>query len=587
MQRLPITITKKFAAPLFTAIGYAVLAATGIMLTSSGRDHAAVWPADAIVLSMMLVRDRREWPAILAAGWAGNFVANIVARGWAPGLILYGAINMAQVLLAAHMLRRGLRGANLLADAPTFARFVFWAGVAAPLLGALAGAVTAWFNYGEPVDVSLLRWYASNALGLLILTPFLCALLAGDYCRSLRRRSGAERLEIAAMLGAIAMVAAFVFWRASGPLLFLNFVPLIVAAFRLGRLAAQAGVIIVTAMAAWATLSDHGPLMLLVADRDTHAFALQFYLAVLSLTTLPVAAVVGARHDALVALRKREEGLRLLMANATDALLHFDASGVCREAQGAVHPLLGLPPAALIGRSVAALDPGGDRRVIAAYAAATASIGTHTAEFTPRYRPEKTVEVVFKGVTDADEFMGTVATVRDVSQRKAQELALLREADTDALTGLLNRAGFERRLRQRIAAADHGPMALALIDVDHFKRINDRDGHQVGDAVLVEIARRLTAGTRADDLVGRLGGDELVILFASDRMAAARACERICRSVARAPIHREGSVAVLTSLSCGVAAWQPGMTPEELIHAADMALYEAKREGRNCVRAAA
>ncbi|KQT34884.1 hypothetical protein ASG29_01645 [Sphingomonas sp. Leaf412] len=125
-----------------------------------------------------------------------------------------------------------------------------------------------------------------------------------------------------------------------------------------------------------------------------------------------------------------------------------------------------------------------------------------------------------------------------------------------------------------------------MIDVDRFKAVNDANGHQVGDAVLVEIARRLAAGVRGDDVVARLGGDEFVILFASDHPDAQRACERIADTVARRPVHHDGNVAVLTSLSCGIAPWRPGMAPADLIGAADLALYAAKRGGRNCVRAA-
>jgi diguanylate cyclase (GGDEF)-like protein len=186
--------------------------------------------------------------------------------------------------------------------------------------------------------------------------------------------------------------------------------------------------------------------------------------------------------------------------------------------------------------------------------------------------------------------VGSVITLRDITVRKARETAMTRRAEVDDLTGLLNRAGFRARLARAIERA-HTPagraVTLALIDVDHFKAINDTHGHGVGDAALVEIARRLVAGTRDADCVGRLGGDEFAVLFDCDLDAACMIADRIVRLVAADPIITAGNVMVLASISCGLAACGMGMTRQALFDSADLALYEAKRAGRNAVRAAA
>jgi diguanylate cyclase (GGDEF)-like protein len=323
-------------------------------------------------------------------------------------------------------------------------------------------------------------------------------------------------------------------------------------------------------------------------DPAVQVAALQLYLLCLSMTTLPVAAVVGSRADALADLYQRKESLKLVMANSVDVLLDFDAEGRCQSAYGASDTLLGRPADRLVGLPVMALDPERSRPLGHAWARALASDAVQHVEIAPPDRPGMTVEVAFKAVRgEQATLLGVVATIRDISDRKAREIALAQAAETDGLTGLANRAGFERQLTQRMTGFADNPLTLALIDVDRFKGVNDSFGHQVGDQVLREIAHRLKLGTRPGDLVARLGGDEFVILFACGQSAARMACERIGAAVARAPVHDDSGTAVLCSISCGLAAHRPDQTPVDLMREADSALYAAKREGRNRVRTAA
>ncbi|MGL1664251.1 GGDEF domain-containing protein, partial [Vibrio parahaemolyticus] len=148
--------------------------------------------------------------------------------------------------------------------------------------------------------------------------------------------------------------------------------------------------------------------------------------------------------------------------------------------------------------------------------------------------------------------------------------AISRRAETDDLTGLYNRAGFRARMSLALGLANL-PVTLALIDVDHFKAINDSHGHAAGDIALAEIARRLRAGTREIDVVGRLGGDEFAILFRCGIESAWTVCERIAHSITAEPIMVNGNVVVLTSISCGLAPLREGLSRETLFEAADLA----------------
>ena len=154
-------------------------------------------------------------------------------------------------------------------------------------------------------------------------------------------------------------------------------------------------------------------------------------------------------------------------------------------------------------------------------------------------------------------------------------------ADEDPLTGLPNRRRMERAVRD---APHYLPAAssFALIDVDHFKQVNDRYGHMVGDRVLARLARMFTKGTRPTDLVGRVGGEEFAVLLADDVDHTVAALERL-RGVVADEQWGDLAPGLLVTVSIGVVPFQPGETLGAALQRADGPLYEAKRAGRNRV----
>ncbi|MFI5280320.1 MAG: GGDEF domain-containing protein, partial [Gemmatimonadales bacterium] len=132
----------------------------------------------------------------------------------------------------------------------------------------------------------------------------------------------------------------------------------------------------------------------------------------------------------------------------------------------------------------------------------------------------------------------------------------------------------------------HQPLSVIMFDVDRFKLVNDTLGHQAGDRVLAEIGRRMLDAGRAVDWLGRYGGEEFIgVLAATDRAGGVLAAERIRNAVAALPI-ATGRTARTVTLSAGVSAYDGGEewpTTEQLVGAADAALYRAKNSGRNCV----
>jgi diguanylate cyclase (GGDEF)-like protein len=163
---------------------------------------------------------------------------------------------------------------------------------------------------------------------------------------------------------------------------------------------------------------------------------------------------------------------------------------------------------------------------------------------------------------------------------------LRRLATRDSLTGLFNRREFERMLESESERSVRFglPLGLAMIDVDHFKTINDAHGHPAGDTVLRELAGRLMTLLRSVDRVARFGGEEFAaLLVQTDAAGALTVAERICRTIASEPVGIAEGRSLKVTVSIGVAAWSMNMDASSMIAAADAALYAAKAAGRNCV----
>lgn len=178
-----------------------------------------------------------------------------------------------------------------------------------------------------------------------------------------------------------------------------------------------------------------------------------------------------------------------------------------------------------------------------------------------------------------------IATFTDISQRKAYEARLSYLADYDTLTDLPNRRMLSDRLSQQLAYARRErdeQVALFFVDLDHFKNINDSLGHAAGDAVLVEVARRLKECVRDCDTVSRIGGDEFVLLISMQgdvTHLATRLASRIIEQVSLPIYHEREELVVTPSIGIAVAP-QDGDCAEVLLRHADTALYHAKHEGR-------
>ena len=177
---------------------------------------------------------------------------------------------------------------------------------------------------------------------------------------------------------------------------------------------------------------------------------------------------------------------------------------------------------------------------------------------------------------DAKELVARVSIALRTGRRMA---TLAHDASVDRMTGLLNRAQLDDRLVEAVARAAHvgSNLGCVLLDLDHFKSINDRFGHLTGDDVLREVASRLRRNLRSADAVFRYGGEEFCVLAeGGDGPGTVFVAEKLLAAIAAEPIN-----GIDVTASAGVAIWTPSFgEPAELLDAADSALYEAKNAGR-------
>ncbi|THA80953.1 EAL domain-containing protein [Streptomyces sp. A0592] len=292
-------------------------------------------------------------------------------------------------------------------------------------------------------------------------------------------------------------------------------------------------------------------------------------------------------------LAQKENHFRSLVQGSSDVIMIAAPTGTLRYVSPAAAGVYGREAEELVGTELATLIHPDDlgrvvhevRRFLAA---------------PPTEEPTTRIECRFK--SGGGEWLNVESTVnrhqgglilnsRDVTERVRLQAQLQHSAEHDPLTDLPNRALFTRRVRQALTgrrAGDHST-AVLFIDLDGFKAVNDTIGHQAGDELLIEAARRLQDSVRAGDTAARLGGDEFAALILGDGSRDRSAREYQVREIAdrlRARLsqpYRIGGSEVRVAASIGVAFADPGITPSDLMRNADLAMYRAKAGGKDRV----
>ena len=560
-----------------------------VMLTRGTDGIAIVWVSNAVLLAALLVRPAALLPLFLA-GVAGMGAANLLAGNNLATTIGLLAANGAEVLVGFALMQRFDSRRFEFGSLPFLARFLPICGLIGPLVSASLGAATASTAFGGPYAAVWLNWFTSGSLGMIVVAPLLIGLWRTDPARLLGRQ-GVGRVAAFGVIAAICLVDIIVFGASKMPTLFIPFPSVVIATVIFGQRMGSVG-IVVTALAGLASvLSGTGPLSN-YADMNERVLILQGFLAVLTLTCLPIAAVLQERQALTDRLAIAEAQQRILSEGSGDAILHVDRDGTVLHASRAVTDLTGLTPEDLVGGlGVAFMHPDDRAAVTAAHIEVMASGGAATVRYRFTHRidgDERWLEIRTRAILTGALVTGAISTVRDVTLLAAQERRMKQEARTDPLTGLANRRHFMQSLEAALARGPAMTVAVAMIDIDHFKRFNDRHGHAAGDAVLCAVARAADAALRSGDLIARLGGEEFAILLPdTDGKVALVIAERVRSAVAAQSVIFAGE-ALRVTISVGAAVSGPAACDATaLLAAADAHLFSAKNSGRNCVRLAA
>lgn len=323
-------------------------------------------------------------------------------------------------------------------------------------------------------------------------------------------------------------------------------------------------------------------------------------LAVLEVATVLAALIIAwvlyGYHRGRARTEASEQRLRAFMDTARDGVIVIDGRGIIHEFNHAAEALFGYGAEELLGTPLNRLMPSDDAQRHDQYIHQSSQTGVRAMgagrQIVCKRRDGSTFPAeITVGHTGEGKDRVFVGVVRDSTQRKEFEQRLLNLANTDGLTGVLNRRAFmeEGRTLLQLARRHARPLSLLMLDADHFKKVNDSHGHHVGDRVLVRLAEIAHAQLRATDQLGRLGGEEFAILMPETGMEAAIVvAERLLDAIRAAEITTDAGDTLKFTVSIGIASLGPGaLEIDDLLRQADAALYQAKNEGRDRWRGAA
>jgi diguanylate cyclase (GGDEF)-like protein/PAS domain S-box-containing protein len=589
-------ITRPFPLrPWLIGLIYGLVATVPILLTRFDGGVAHLWVATAVLLAELTIAPRARWGATLAACGVAGFTATALFGFGLAAAVPLVAINLGEALIGALLLQRLMRGSGYLESIASVAFFALVGGAVGPMLTGFAGAAIADWASGVGYWQSWTGWVVGHGLGTLTFAPVATMLLQGEVGQWRRSATRAMKAEAAVLTLAMIVACLAVFAGHDLPLLFVPILPLMVVTFRLGGPGAAGALGILTLLGGILTARGLGPIAMIAGPVAERSAFFQLYLACTVLTVLPIAAELRHRKLLFQRLQESEARHKLITETATDMLVTFDVDGVISYVSPSIREIAGYAPETVIGHLAREfVDPRDIAVLTEAHRRAIAELGV---TFSAVYRAPiegrgtRWFEARARGIGDEQgRPTGVVCAIRDISERKQIEAQLSHAASTDPLTGLANRRAFDVRLDAEIAAAAASGSrgCVAIFDLDHFKHVNDRHGHDAGDAVLRAFATAAVQVMPEDHLVARLGGEEFgVLLPRASSERAAELCNRLRRRTAALGIAADDGLAIAVTVSVGIAEFAGGATRIELMRTADHALYTAKAAGRDRLRVAA
>ena len=578
---------------------YLAFAVAALALAEPSGGAAIVWPASGVAVAGLLLLSPASRLSFLCAIAAASMVANLLfgsSLAMAAGFTL---ANLVECLVAHRIACSGKGGADAFNDPRWVAIFTLGALVAATVSTAIASLTV---GLAHVIPSFAASWGSTVFLGILIATPAVVTLSRAVTGRTLPSVERPSLVRFGVYV-AVAGLTVATFGQNHYPLLFLPLAGVLLATYSLGTPGAVAAVLLIAVVGSTATAFGGGPIHFIEGQQERIVF-LQFYLAVLLASSLPLSSLLARSRAAAALLRQTNRLLETAERTAhvghwrheigsnevswSDEVtrIHGEATGTTVVSPGkairAYHPAdrpmlrIGLKlllrtgdPFSFNGRIV---QPNETVRHVETYA---------EVEHDDSGTPVALIGVV-ADVTARVEATAQLELAKSKAEHEAERTTALSE--TDELTGIANRRKLMDMLMREVVAADppHPALAFIMFDVDDFKLVNDRFGHGIGDLVLQRIAEAASVCLRDTDLLGRMGGEEFgVVLPGADRDVASVVAERIRGAIEHCWSGRHGLEEVTASF--GVAVLGVGQNDADLLQDADLALYAAKRAGKNRV----
>lgn len=579
--------------PLGLGLAHFALALFSLIAARWSNGLAVIWLPNALLTAYLLLTPRRLWQRGCLVVFVSGALANGLGGAPIPLALLFGLTNALEPLAIALLTLAGRRSMDF-ERVGDLVRFVATAGLACAASGFLAAGAGTLFS-AEFHD-SWLSWFLSSFLGIVTVTPLLVIAEREIRLGLVTRRSLGELAGLMALVGAGAAASGLLPW----PMLFLTYPPTVLATFRMRAFGAVCATLVIALISVSTIVLGLRPSVLAVVSISQQMIVLQAFLFTILLTTLPIAAILSERDQVARSLGEREAQLASIVDAVSDVIFRTDDQGRWTYLNPAWEQLTGQAVEEAIGRSVLDNVVDEDRselkdRLRGLTLGLFESV-RHQFRFRNASGEHRWGEVqAHRLIGPAGEMVGSAGIIVDISDRLAlaamtedarrraerdAEAALLLAA-TDELTGVASRRAFLAVLDQQLA--DGEPLAIALFDIDHFKQVNDRYGHSVGDEVLQRVAALAENSIRDRDVVGRLGGEEFAVLMPGANIDQAAAIGERLRKACAEAFHPPG---IPVTVSVGVAVGTGG-DAANLLREVDAALYRAKFDGRNCLRLAA
>ena len=571
--RLWLTLAWTFAA-------YVAVVQLFSLVSIPPENVSLLWLPNAVVVVALLLTERRSWWAIWATGVLAEIVGDAFQDIDAVHALWFGVVNMVEATAIVLAVERFAGRGVPLRTARSVSVFIT-ASTAVPALTGMAGAVGSVIAFDSEWVDAWRAWWFGDAIGIVVGVPVGFAILSFS-AGVVTERSRTFIAEVAAAFVAVSGIAMLL--AADDRLASAQQVAIaagVLAALALGAVGAAAGGVLIAVTAIVPAAREIGTLSVV----ETQAFILFVAAAVLF-----VGAAIESEHLSVRALAGSEERFRTTFEDAPIGMAIEDLSAgggrrwtrvnaaLVRTLGYSHRELLAMDPVELVHPDDR--DDDGMGRLLAGTTARADS------EHRFRHADGHYVwcrvvrSVVRSPVTGRPALL--VTQLEDVTAARDAAARLEHAALHDSLTGLPNRLLFMDRLAHRLAelGRSHDLVAVLYVDLDHFKRVNDSRGHDAGDTVLIEVARRLSAAVRPGDTVARIGGDEFAILCGdvSSDEAVVQLAERVTASLTQ-PLDLDGQMTD-TAGSVGVAVTRERWhDPADLLRAADTAMYQAKRRG--------